>query len=569
MMDKNQAVLNRIWSQVLLEELVRFGVEDVCIAPGSRSTPLAIEAFDNPNLTLHTHFDERGLAFLAHGLSKASNKSVAIIVTSGTAAANLLPAIVEANLTGEKLVVITADRPIEHINCGANQAIVQTNIFSSHVREKITLPSPSTSVPLSWLLTSIDQLMYQQEKEGGVIHFNCPFPEPLYESPAKSIYQTYIDTIHAWWISESPFSGKSMVNSTAIAQEQSLFSARGVILVGDVTIEEARLAKKLAETIGWPCLCDPQSGVSSALAHYDIWLQCSAAREFLSQTDVILQFGSRFISKRLTLWVKQQVEERQAQYHYVSSKPERDNPNHLMQIHHVSEICLWIDSCLSIHRQPMVPWAEELAMYTRKVRTLAQGYAIPSQAVTEIGLATTLENLPNDTQVVLGNSLFVRLVDMFGILPSMRVYSNRGASGIDGLIATAAGVLRSTNRPTILFTGDTSALYDLNSLALLTDVKAPIVVAVINNDGGAIFDLLPVSKAHKRKLYQMPHGYQFEYAAQQFGLHYQQPTTLADYNDTVKQHLTCGEGALVIELITPSDQASFQLKEVIKNINAC
>ena len=189
MNDRAQSAMNRIWSQVLLEELTRLGVEEVCVAPGSRSTPLVIEACDNPKLTLNTHFDERGLAFMAHGLAKASKRPVAIIVTSGTAVANLMPAIIEANLTGEKLVVITADRPVELINCGANQAINQTSIFSSHARHAINLPSPSESVPLSWLLTSVDQLMYKQETDGGVIHINCPFPEPLYESSLKSVHQ--------------------------------------------------------------------------------------------------------------------------------------------------------------------------------------------------------------------------------------------------------------------------------------------------------------------------------------------------------------------------------------------
>ena len=203
------------------------------------------------------------------------------------------------------------------------------------------------------------------------------------------------------------------------------------------------------------------------------------------------------------------------------------------------------------------------------MRSLIDTYVLPDEAPTEIGLATTLENLPADTQIVLGNSLFVRLVDMFGVIPNTRVYSNRGASGIDGLVATTAGVVRSTNRPSILYLGDTSALHDLNSLALFTDTKTPVVLVVINNDGGAIFDLLPVSKAHKRQLYQMPHGYQFEYAAKQFGLKYRQPNSLADYNYVVKQHLTNGEGTLMVEVITPPEQASKQLKELVGYFDAC
>lgn len=161
-MSQDQAVLNRIWCKVILEELARFGVTEVCVAPGSRSTPLTLEADANAKLNLHTHYDERGLGFLALGLAKASNKPVAVIVTSGTAVANLLPAIAEAKLTGEKLIVLTADRPVELVGCGANQAIVQHDIFSSHVTKAVYLPSPDVGVSLNWLLTTIDDACYQQ-----------------------------------------------------------------------------------------------------------------------------------------------------------------------------------------------------------------------------------------------------------------------------------------------------------------------------------------------------------------------------------------------------------------------
>ncbi len=209
----NQAVLNRIWCQLLLEELTRFGVEHVCIAPGSRSTPLTLEADANSKLTIHTHYDERGLGFLALGMAKASEKPVAIVVTSGTAVANLLPAIAEAKLTGEKLVVLTADRPVELVGCGANQAIVQQGIYSSHVCAELALPSPSEQVPLRWLLTSIDEVMHKQLREGSAVHINCAFPEPLYSDQPKSIYQTYIDTVEKWQASEACYSQQLSANA--------------------------------------------------------------------------------------------------------------------------------------------------------------------------------------------------------------------------------------------------------------------------------------------------------------------------------------------------------------------
>ena len=146
---------NRRWAAVILEALTRHGVRHVCIAPGSRSTPLTLAAAENRAFIHHTHFDERGLGHLALGLAKVSNEPVAVIVTSGTAVANLYPALIEAGLTGEKLILLTADRPPELIDCGANQAIRQPGIFASHPSQAIALPRPTQDIPASWLVSTM------------------------------------------------------------------------------------------------------------------------------------------------------------------------------------------------------------------------------------------------------------------------------------------------------------------------------------------------------------------------------------------------------------------------------
>lgn len=566
-----QAVINRIWCQTLLEELSRFGVLDVCIAPGSRSTPLTLEADENSTLTLHTHFDERGLGFFALGLAKASQKPVAVIVTSGTAVANLLPAIAEAKLTGEKLVVLTADRPVELIGCGANQAINQSGIFSHHVSGSLELPSPSLNVPLKWLLTSIDHLMFEQQKCGSAVHINCPFPEPLYSKEPKAIYQHYIDQLGSWHSTSEPFTKQVVQQTVAPIDAGELFTRKGVIVLGSISLVEAQKAKALAEKLGWPLLCDSQSGVTSNWAYYDIWLQNRALSQHLSQCETLLQFGSRIVSKRLNHWLEEQVEKRGATYHYVDVSPARNNQSHVMQTHHLSSVGDWIEQA-----QDTLPpllnsqsgWGDELTGLAEQVSSLAQLHLAASAPLSEISLALSMNDLPNSSQLFLGNSLFVRLVDMFSGINNYSVYSNRGASGIDGLIATASGVVSANQTPTVVFIGDTSLLYDLNSLALLTKQTTPVVIVVTNNDGGAIFDLLPVPQEQKQSLYQMPHGYDFEFAAKQFKLGYSKPETLAAYKERVNHHLLEGEGALIVEVQTPPEQASAQLKELIQQVHA-
>lgn len=567
----HQAVINRIWCQTILEELSRFGVTDVCVAPGSRSTPLTLEADENSKLTLHTHFDERGLGFLALGLAKASKRPVAIVVTSGTAVANLLPAIAEAKLTGEKLVVLTADRPIELVACGANQAINQSGIFSAHVSAALELPSPSLHTPLKWLLTSIDQVMFEQAQKGSAVHINCPFPEPLYSAESKAIYQDYLDGVARWWQGSETYTRKLSAQSVPNIQVRDFIDKKGVIIAGSVTLEEATKAKRLAQKLGWPLLCDPQSGQTSEWAHYDLWLQNADKAEELNQCELVIQLGSRIVSKRLNQWLLKQVEDRGADYHYVADNVDRNNQAHLMQTHHVCDIEVWLNAfskAVPVLAEQQSGWGDGLIPFANQLTELASLHLSTDTKLTEIALALTLNQLPKETQIFLGNSLFVRLVDMFSRVDGYEVYSNRGASGIDGLIATACGVVNANQQPLVIYIGDTSLLYDLNSLALLSRVTVPVAIVVTNNDGGAIFDLLPVPEQQKQALYQMPHGFEFELSAKQFNLAYAKPETVAEYQHLLTEHLEQGKGTLLIEVQTPPEQASQQLKEFTQQVYA-
>ncbi|MDV7103999.1 2-succinyl-5-enolpyruvyl-6-hydroxy-3-cyclohexene-1-carboxylic-acid synthase [Vibrio sp. TH_r3] len=599
--EQNQARLNRLWSKLILEELTRLGVQHVCVAPGSRSTPLTLEADEQENLILHTHFDERGLGFLALGLAKASLLPVAIIVTSGTAVANLLPAIAEAKLTGEKLVVLTADRPPELIDCGANQAISQIGIYSEHVTSSLNLPVPSEAISAEWLLSSTDNLLFQQRLAGGPVHINCPFAEPLYllsdcndgnkanqhtainkyddltDSKKTAVFYRYLRGVQAWLTDSQPYT--KQVNNRSFVHDDATFLAahKGLIIIGSVDLAEAEKALALGKALRWPILCDPQSGVSSEWQHYDLWLRNQRVAVRLASCDFILQFGARLVSKSLNGFIHQQVSSNKANYTLVSNQQQRLNPNSLPQTHIHANIVEWVNNQLahlasqsSTHQC----WADELKQYASRVKSLLWDKEIfPSQSnselkLSEINLAALLETIANKTDLFIGNSLIVRLIDMVSALKGNRTYSNRGASGIDGLVATAAGVQRINNEAMLLLLGDISLLYDLNSLALYHHSAVPTVILVTNNDGGAIFDLLPVPTDKKQALYQMPHGYQFEHAARQFNLKYLKPDSLQQLMDASVAHLQSGSGALVIELLTPAGQASQDIQRLVQKIHA-
>ncbi|MDL5026812.1 2-succinyl-5-enolpyruvyl-6-hydroxy-3-cyclohexene-1-carboxylic-acid synthase [Vibrio sp. TMPB1044] len=561
----DQAVLNRVWCHTLLEELARSGVEHVCVAPGSRSTPLTLEAEANPKLTLHTHFDERGLGFLALGLAKASDKPVAVIVTSGTAVANLLPATAESGLTREKLILLTSDRPIDLVDCGANQAIQQQGIFSSHVASALNLPSPTTQVSLNWLLTSVDSALAKQRNVGGAIHINCPFPEPLYSKNSADMYADYTNSVARWISSTSPYSNTCLPNHLTVQPlaPGDYLARKGAVVIGSIDYEAATKAKQFASALGWPIFCDPQSGVNSDWQHYDLWMQSDAAKAKLSQCDFILQFGERIVSKRLNQWVKSQAALFDStQYVVVSPDAHRINQNHLPQTHIVANIELWItDQHLPTLLGKYSGWATPLIKVANTVQQLALAQISNNDQLTELSVAVDLSSRLKDRELFVGNSLMVRLVDMLSSISANQVYSNRGASGIDGLVATAAGVVKVNQNPLLMLIGDTSLLYDLNSLALLTHNLTPMVIVVTNNDGGAIFDLLPVPEQQKQSLYQMPHGFSFEYAAAQFQLGYAAPETLNGYQTIIEQHFEQGQGTLIVEVKTPPEQASTLLRQ--------
>ncbi|MGL5336278.1 MAG: 2-succinyl-5-enolpyruvyl-6-hydroxy-3-cyclohexene-1-carboxylic-acid synthase, partial [Enterovibrio sp.] len=311
----DQATLNRIWARLILQALYRQGVRHVCIAPGSRSTPLTLEAQrlsqEHADVTLHSHFDERGLGFLALGLAKASLQPVAVIVTSGTAVANLLPAVAESALTGEPLILLTADRPCDQIQCGANQAIVQTNIFGEQVSVACHLPAPSTAISPAWLLCTLSQKLAQQQELSGSLHINCPYPEPLYgeEKIADASACAYLEPVSDWLEGSKPYvtyvAPRLFGQNTLLQMWQPLAKLKGILLIGKIDAHEQPALQELAQKLGWPVLCDPQSGISSEYAGFDGWLLDDKSREWLLGAQCIVQFGARLVSKRLAQFLAQ------------------------------------------------------------------------------------------------------------------------------------------------------------------------------------------------------------------------------------------------------------------------
>ncbi|OJT41176.1 2-succinyl-5-enolpyruvyl-6-hydroxy-3-cyclohexene-1-carboxylic-acid synthase [Serratia plymuthica] len=541
------SVFNRRWAALLLEALARHGVRHVCIAPGSRSTPLTLAAAANRSFICHTHFDERGLGHLALGLAKASREPVAVIVTSGTAAANLYPSLIEAGLTGERLVFLTADRPPELINCGANQAIRQTGLYSSHPTLIIELPRPTPDIPASWLASTVDSAMARLQH--GALHINCPFAEPLYGGDEQH-YADWSAALGDWWQGSQPWLRE--MDPHAVLKQPDWFSwrqKRGVVVAGRMSAQEGEQLAQWAATLGWPLIGDVLSQTGQPLPCADLWLAQPQAQRILQDAQLVVQFGSSLTGKRLLQWQEQC---RPQEYWLIDDLPGRLDPAH----HRGRRIRSGVAQWLELHpAQPRSPWAQELAQLADQALDSVSGYLV--NRFGEAQLAHRLpELLAENGQLFLGNSLVVRLIDALTRLPAgYPVFSNRGASGIDGLISTAAGVQRATAKPTLAVVGDLSALYDLNALALLRQCSAPTVLIVVNNNGGQIFSLLPTPQEDRQRFYCMPQDVDFSHAAAMFQLNYARPENWGQLRQAVEQGWRHG-GATLIELqVPPSDGA--------------
>ena len=552
------ATFNHVWSSLLLEELYRLGVRDIALASGSRSAPLTMAAAAHAGFRRHLHFDERGLGFMALGLAKGSGRPVAVIMTSGTAVANLWPAVAEAQLTGVPLIILSADRPPELIDNGANQAIDQQGIFGRYPVYQQNLPSPTPTIPAAFVLSSVDQALARQALTPGPVHFNCMYPEPLYPGEAYLDFSDYLAPLGDWLHSNEPWSPWQQGEQHCPRQPDwaALQGKCGVIVAGRIQDPaEAQRVAQLAERLGWPLLADLQSQIrfdSRNLIHMDLALQNSCFVTELARAEVLLQFGARLISKRLGQFIKQHPWQ---DYWLVDPQPARLDPDYRLRRRLVCTPGAFTAAHPVDHRH--LPWhrlAERQQGISGQIRRACDRFS-------ELGVCHRLTQLIQG-QLFVGNSMPARLMDMLGETgkgPS-RLMTNRGASGIDGLIATAFGFSLSSDEPTTLLIGDLSALHDLNSLALLGKGSRPLVVILLNNDGGSIFRMLPVptKDALLETYYCLPHGLHFEHAAAMFGLHYRAPTTLAEFEQDYATALE--KGVTLIEIKVPSNEVAEDLK---------
>lgn len=555
---------NSFRAQVIIEELLRCGVGFFAVSPGSRSSLLVCALAEQNHADSIIHYDERGAAFYALGYTRATGKPAVVICTSGTAVANLLPAVVEASIDRLPLILLTADRPSELRNTGANQTITQPGIFSNYPRWEIDLADSGESVDVAGLLSAIDTAVYKSLRSpAGPVHINCQFTEPLESVDTKNIFA--VSTVATEWQShKKPFRTHYRpvvsIDDTTLTRitKQIVATSNGLIVVGRLDKpNDAKAIQTLADKLGWPLFADIQSGLrlgnngTNSIGYYDhLLLQPKIADEW--KPDTVLHFGAVPTSKRLLQFL-QRV--RPNTYFQFVDHPMILDPMHLVTERIGCDITIACEQLVSrITSITAQQHGSELKKRNEQIQQILETGLTKEQQITEPFIARTISKLiPKEHSLFLASSMPIREMDMYAATngPPITVGANRGASGIDGTSASACGFASGHKQPVTLLIGDLALLHDLNSLQLAAQSQYPITIVVVNNDGGGIFHFLPIAQAtpHFEKWFGTPHGLKFKDAAAMFKLEYHAPQSPEQFT-TIYQQAISSKVSSIIEVQT-------------------
>ncbi len=525
-----------------VDELARSGLTDVVVCPGSRSTPLAYGFAGNSKIKIWMEYDERSAGFFALGLAKATRRTVALVCTSGTAAANFMPAVVEAKMGRVPLIVITADRPAELRDNGAPQAIDQLKLYGSYAKWYAEMPLPEASNEmLRFARTQAGRAFgVANAAPAGPVHINQPFREPLTPPPIAGqplLPESQRDPV-AWAgrPNGQPYVELKQAPRRLHPAEIGPLSLtlkgieKGLIIVGpqddpSLALAVAGLAKKL----GYPVLADPLSGLRAGphdreyfISTYDAFLRdgrFTTGDDFAP--EVILRFGAMPTAKPLLLFLKRFPNLPQF---LVDGGDGWNEPTQLAQtVYHADPALFCQDLAASLPPKSFKSgWLRgwlECAHAT--AAALENALSNLPELFEGRVLASMADLLPDGSTLFVGNSMPVRDLDSFfaGSPKNIRLLCNRGANGIDGVVSSALGVAAAGQGPLVLVIGDLSTYHDLNGLlaAKLHQLNATIVI--LNNDGGGIFSFLPQAgfPHNFEQLFGTPHGLDFEPVMQMYG----------------------------------------------------
>ncbi len=537
------------------DELVAAGVNRLVASPGSRSTPLTVVAHRTAGLDVSLHLDERSAGFWALGAARASGRPVALVCTSGTAAANYLPAIVEAHYSEVPLVVLTADRPPELRDRGAGQTIDQLGIYGSHVRWWADLPVPG-DVGGEWFRsTAARAVRAATGPRPGPVHLNWPLREPLeppvgWQPPVRST-ESISRVAPRQPVDTAPV--RAPVHpSMAEHLEAAAASPRGLVLAGPMDRDHGDVVADFCRRTGWPLLAEPLSQLRrrregvTVLGHHDHLLRTAWADRHVP--DVVIRIGQPMTCKPLRLWL------------------ERHRPNHVL----LDPAGTWTDASTTVTsvidagpdalagvtvERGETSWTRDWAI-ADDIATGVADEILDGEPLLEAAIARQLgRSLPSGANLYVSNSMPVRDVDSFlrPRIEPLRYFGNRGASGIDGVTSSAAGVAAADGSAT-LYIGDLAFLHDLSGLLAAARHDVDLTIVVADNKGGGIFSFLPIAdhddELDFEALFRTPQGHDLAALARAAGAHHQM---ISDADDLGAALSRAGDGLRVLQVPVERD----------------
>ena len=466
MSNKNEALTTQVFT--FASELYAYGVREVVISPGSRSTPLAIALEAHPNIKTWIHPDERSAAFFALGLIKGSQRPVAILCTSGTAAANYTPAIAESQISRIPLIVLTSDRPHELRSVGAPQAINQVNMFSNYVNFQFDMPIADGTTnmldTIHYQMQIASQYLYGPHK--GPIHFNMPFREPLTPNlDRKDLLKSETKTLPHY---------QKMVHVDPIKDK--IEKPKGLIIVGDMQHQEVDQILTYSTVFDIPVLADPLSQLRrhnhpNVITTYDLLYRAGMDWD----VDFVIRVGKPVISKKLNQWLKTTT----AFQILVQNNDKIDVFPVPPDVSYEISANDFFRSLMEERTIDRKAWLQQWQSLEKQARIEINDFL--QHATDEAAyVGTLLSKLTNEDALFVSNSMPIRDIDNLLFDNEAEIYANRGANGIDGVVSTALGM--AVHKNVTLLIGDLAFYHDMNGLLMskINDIHLNIVLSLIH-----------------------------------------------------------------------------------------
>ncbi|WP_298370149.1 2-succinyl-5-enolpyruvyl-6-hydroxy-3-cyclohexene-1-carboxylic-acid synthase [uncultured Lutibacter sp.] len=544
-------------AQLTIATCVASKIEHVVISPGSRNAPLTIGFSNHPKVKTYSIVDERCAAFFALGIAQQLQSPVAIVCTSGSALLNYYPAIAEAFYSNIPLVVISADRPKHLIDIGDGQTIRQENVFENHMLASVSLDeSLNIEGNINEMLSEIIKTAIL---ESGPVHINVPFDEPLYETTSNILNFETFD----YSFEEEP------LNVDDLEQFAKIWNAseKKMVLVGEhypnelLQIQLEHLTKDPSVLV----LIENTANVSNpkfinSIDKLIFPLEDNELTHF--QPDILLSLGGLIVSKK----IKQHLRKFKPKHHW-HVDPKRAFDTYHSLSHHFKLTPQLFFSQFFFLTKPTDSFYQEFWLHKKEIRLSKHAAFLNECAFSDLKVVdTVLKSIPANSQLQVSNSSVIRYTQLFDINKSLRLFCNRGTSGIDGSTSTAIGASVVVDANTVFLTGDISFFYDSNAL---WNSYIPITfrIIVINNGGGGIFRFIPgPQKSNALDYFETPHNLTAVHLCKMYNFEYATATSVDELTTGLKDFYTISEKPKLLEVFTPQKENDKILKAYFNNL---